>query len=247
MRRGDFSELLNPNNGFYTGARVIIDPHNRPALPRQHHSDRPSVANGVAIMNTYPLPTPGFRQGTSNLIQTSDSPTDQRKDHIRSRLPVEQHQPVHLPLLGIQFVELAAFLGNFPFARRIFDRPNQTQTASWTSSISNTWINEATYTYSKDNVFIDVFTESGLHKRSRSGINYPYVFPVGKEIDDKIPTVNINSGGFSAFDGGPYPAFSAGPIHTWSNVSDARARPPHVQGRRSGRVLRARTISTRST
>ena len=26
MRRGDFSELLNPNNGFFTGARVITDP-----------------------------------------------------------------------------------------------------------------------------------------------------------------------------------------------------------------------------
>src|SRR5690606_23943377 len=26
MRRGDFSELLDPNNGFYSGARVIIDP-----------------------------------------------------------------------------------------------------------------------------------------------------------------------------------------------------------------------------
>ena len=68
-------------------------------------------------------------------------------------------------------------------------------------------------------MFIDVFTDSGLHKRSRSGINYPYVFPDGKEIDDKIPTVNISSGGFSSFDGGPYPAFSAGPIHTWSDVS----------------------------
>ncbi|PYQ55510.1 MAG: hypothetical protein DMF78_01770 [Acidobacteria bacterium] len=26
MRRGDFSELLNPNNGFFSGARVIVDP-----------------------------------------------------------------------------------------------------------------------------------------------------------------------------------------------------------------------------
>ena len=30
----------NPNNGF-TGVRVIMDPHNRTAVPRQHHSSRP--------------------------------------------------------------------------------------------------------------------------------------------------------------------------------------------------------------
>ena len=68
-----------------------------------------------------------------------------------------------------------------------------------------------------DEVFIDVFTESGLHKRSRTGIDYPYIFPVGKEIEDKIPTVNVDT--FSGFDGGPYPASSSGPITTFSNAT----------------------------
>jgi hypothetical protein len=219
MRRGDFSELLNPNNGFFTGARVINDPTTGQPFPGNIIPSNRLSANGVAILNTYPLPTPGFRQGTANLIQTSDSPTDQRKDMVRLDYRLNNNNQFTYRYSGYKFVELAAFFGNFPFARRIFDRPNQTQTANWTSSIKSNWINEATYTYSKDNVFIDVFTDSGLHKRSRAGINYPYVFPVGKEIEDKIPTVNINSGGFSSFDGGPYPAFSAGPIHTWSDVS----------------------------
>ena len=26
MRTGDFSELLDPNNGFFSGARMIINP-----------------------------------------------------------------------------------------------------------------------------------------------------------------------------------------------------------------------------
>jgi hypothetical protein len=219
MRRGDFSELLNPNNGFFSGARVINDPlTGQPFLNNIIPAERLSP-NGLAILKTYPLPTPGFRQGTANLIQTSESPTDQRKDHIRLDYRLNNNNQFTYRYSGYQFVELAAFFGNFPFARRIFDRPNATQTMSWTSTISNTWINEATYTYSKDNVYIDVYTDSGLHKRSREGINYPYVFPAGKEIEDKIPTVNIGSGGFSSFDGGPYPAFSAGPIHTWSDIS----------------------------
>jgi hypothetical protein len=40
------------------------------------------------------------------------------------------------------------------------------------------------------------------------------VFPE-KEIFDKIPTISI--AGFRTVDGGPYPASSVGPIHTWSN------------------------------
>jgi hypothetical protein len=87
---------------------------------------------------------------------------------------------------------------------------------SWTSTISNNLINEFSYNYSRDDVFINVFTDPGLHLRSRTGINYPYIFP-GKEIEDKIPTISIT--GFNEIDGGPYPAFSSGPIHTISNVS----------------------------
>lgn len=219
MRRGDFSELLNPANGFFSGARTIMDPQTGQPFPGNIIPENRLSANGRAILNTYPLPTPGFRQGTANLIQTSDSPVDQRKDNIRFDYRLNTNNQFTYRYSGYNFVELAGFFGNFPFARRVFDRPNKTQTVSWTSTISNTWINEASYTYSKDDVFIDVFTGTDLYKRSRAGINYPYVFPVGKEIDDKIPTVSINSGGFSSFDGGPYPAFSAGPIHTWSDVS----------------------------
>ena len=49
-----------------------------------------------------------------------------------------------------------------------------------------------------------MFTESGLYKRSRTGINYPYIFPGSKEIEDKIPTVTIDT--FTGIDGGPYPS-----------------------------------------
>ena len=65
-------------------------------------------------------------------------------------------------------------------------------------------------------MFINVFTESGLYQRSRTGIDYPYIFP-GKEIEDKIPTVNIDT--FTGFDGGPYPSSSQGPIHLFTNTT----------------------------
>lgn len=216
MRRGDFSELLTTNNQF---GRVInvIDPQTGVAFPGNVIPANRLSPNGLAILNTYPLPTPGFRQGTANLTQSSETPTDQRKDNIRFDYRLNAANQFTFRYSGYQFRELAGFFGTFPFARRDFDRPNFTQTASWSSTITNTLLNDLTYTHSRDDVFINVITSTDLYRRSRSGINYPYVFPTGKEIEDKIPSINI--AGFSFIDGGPYPAFSSGPIHTLSNTT----------------------------
>jgi hypothetical protein len=218
MRRGDFSELLNPANGFFTGARTIIDPRTGQPFPGNIiPADRLS-ANGLAMLNAYPLPTPGFRQGTANLIQNSENPQDQRKDTIRFDYRVNDSNQLTYRYSGYSWVAVDAFRpGNgFPFARTDWDRPNQTQIVNWTSTISSNLLNEFSYSYSLDEVFINVFTESGLHQRSRTGINYPYLF-AGKEIEDKLPTISV--AGFGEIDGGPYPAFSRGPIHAISNTT----------------------------
>ena len=61
MRRGDFSELLNPNNAFFSGARVITDPlTGQPFAGNVIPTNRLSP-NGMAFLNTFPVPTPGFR------------------------------------------------------------------------------------------------------------------------------------------------------------------------------------------
>ena len=213
------------------GARTIIDPQTGQPFPGNIIPANRLSPNGLAILNLYPLPTPGFRQGTQQ-------PDPDQRQHAGSaqgqhpvRLPAEHHQPADLPLLAfvLHRAELR-FGGDFPLARQIIDRPNFTSTASWTSTIKNNLINELTYTFSRDDVFIDVYTETGLYQRSRTGINYPYIFQE-KEIDDKIPTVT-GYAPFNGLDGGPYPASSAGPIHTVSNMTTLRPRPPHVQGRR---------------
>ncbi len=216
MRRGDFSELLSAPNIFYSTPQVIRNPATGQPFPGNIIPPGQLSDNGMAIMNLYPLPTPGFIQGTNNLIQTSDNPQDQRKDNIRFDYRFNQNNNVTYRFSRSNWIAIDAFRGSFPFARTDWERPNFTQTLNWTSTITPNVINEATYAYSRDDVFINVFTESGLHRRSRTGIDYPYIFP-GKEIEDKIPTVNIDN--MTGFDGGPYPAFSSGPIHTWSNTT----------------------------
>ncbi len=215
MRQGNFSELLDPNNGFYNGARTITDPLTGQPFPGNIiPADRLSP-NGMAMINGYPAPTPGFRQGSANLIQTSPNPQDQRKDNIRFDYRPNASNQFAYRFSRSNWVAVDAFRGTFDFVRTDWERPNFTQTMSWTSTLKSNLINELSYTFSRDDVFINVF-EGGNFQRSRMGIDYPYIF-AEKEIADKLPTTSISN--FSGFDGGPYPAFSSGPIHTIQNVT----------------------------
>ncbi len=217
MRTGDFSELLDPSTGFFSTAQVIVDPTTGQPFSGNIIPPGRLSPNGMAIMKLYPEVTPGFRNGTQNSIFSSESPQDQRKDNIRIDYRLNAKNSVTYRYSKFNWTSVDAFRGTFPFARTDWDRPNSTQNFNWTSTISNNLINELSYSHSLDQVFIGVFKETGLYKRSRTGINYPYIFPANKEIEDKIPTVNIDT--FSSFDGGPYPSSSQGPIHLVSNAT----------------------------
>ena len=62
-----------------------------------------------------------------------------------------------------------------------------------------------------------MFRGTDLFQRSKYGINYPYIFPENKEIEDKIPTITIAN--FTEIDGGPYPSSSRGPIQTLTDTT----------------------------
>ena len=176
--------------------------------------------NGIALMNMYPEPTAGFQQGANNSIFNSDNPQDQRKDNLRFDYRLNKDNQITYRYSKYNWVAIDAFRGTFPFARTDWDRPNSTQNINWTRTFGGNLINEFSYSYSIDQVFINVFTESGLYKRSRTGINYPYIFPDRKEISDKIPSVTVDS--FTRIDGGPYPSSSEGPIHERAAIAVAQ-------------------------
>jgi hypothetical protein len=176
MRRGDFSELLQANNGFFNGTRTINDPLTGQPFPNNVIPANRLSPNGMAFLNAYPLPTPGFRQGTNNAIITSPNPRDQRKDNIRFDYRLNNSNQFSYRFSRSNWVAVDAFRDNLPFSRTDWERPNFTSTASWTSTLSNNLINELTYNNSRDDVFINVFTDEGTHLRSNKNINYPYVF-----------------------------------------------------------------------
>jgi hypothetical protein len=215
MRKGDFSELLNPTNVWFGRVVTIRDPLTGNPFPNNVIPASQLSPNGLALLNAYPLPSPGFQRGNSNWIGVSPNPRDTRKDLLRVDYVLSPGNQITGRYSHFSWKATDAFLGTFDLARRGWDRPNTTSAFSWTKSLKGNLLNELTFAYSLDEVFINVFTESGLHLRSRYGINYPYLFP-GKEIEDKIPTISIAN--FSEADGGPYPSSSRGPIYTWNDT-----------------------------
>jgi hypothetical protein len=214
MKTGDFSELLSAPNVFFSTPQVIMNPVTGQPFPNNVIPSGQLSPNGLALMRLYP--DPNYTAPDANLIMTSENPQDQRKDNIRFDFRLNDRNQFTYRYSKQNWVAIDPFRGTFPFARTDWDRPNSTQNFNWASTISNTLLNEFSWAFSLDEVFINVFTDPGLHMRSRTGIDYPYIFP-GKEIEDKIPTINTNN--LSTIDGGPYPAFSRGPITTFSNTT----------------------------
>jgi hypothetical protein len=216
MRQGDFSELLVPNNGFFSTAQIIKDPLTGLPFPNNVIPKDRLSSNGLAFLNSFPLPTPGFQLGSANALVNSPNPQDQRKDNFRVDYRLNNSNQFTYRYGKYNWKAVDAFRGTFPYARTDWNRPNTNDSLSWSSTISNTLVNELSYTYGLDEVFINVFP-SDAYKRTTYGITYPYIFPAFKEIPDKIPTITI--GGLTEIDGGPYPSSSRGPIHTFSDTA----------------------------
>lgn len=215
MRRGDFSELLGPNP-FFTGTRVINDPLTGQPFPNNIIPPDRLSPTGLALLNSYPEPVPGFLQGRNNFIQTRPQPENQRKDTLSIDFLPTPQQTIRFRAQLYSWTSVDAFRTGFDRAVTDWNRPNRTASVNHIWTISPTMINEFLATSSVDRVFIGVSREGERFRRSRYGINYPYIFPERKEITDKIPTTAIAN--FGTVDGGPYPSSSTGPIYVFSDT-----------------------------
>ncbi len=83
MRNGDFS-------GF---SRAIIDPLTGQAFPGNVIPQGRISPQGRALLNAYPMPTPGFQQGANNWIGNPSVFNNQRKDSIKiDWVPTANHR-----------------------------------------------------------------------------------------------------------------------------------------------------------
>jgi hypothetical protein len=223
MRNGDFSELLDPNNVFYHKAVVIMDPKtglpfpgNIIPAPGTATTGSAASPNGLGILKAYPLPNLATPiNGNQNWFFSAQHPQYQRKDTTAVDINLTENQRLRLRRVYFTFWEYQPLDGGTNETPKFFNRPNQTNSIDYVWTISPTKVNEVLLTASKDNVHIPV-DQAHFLDRTTVGLNYPYIFPTGKEIQNRIPSVNMSA--FSGLSGGPYPSHSAGPI---INMSDS--------------------------
>ena len=222
MRQGDFSELLGVNP-YYAAGTKIYNPSTCPsrsspscqAIPGNKIPANLLSPNGLAILNAYPAPTPGFSGPSgANWIAQAAHPINQRKGTINGDiLPTESHH-IEFRRTDFSYLEYQPFDQGSGLTPKYFNRPNQTNTLAWTWTINPTMINEARATVSLDDVYIPVDPSGAGFNRSQLGINYPFIFG-SKDVSGKIPTISVPN--FYGLAGGPYPSHSTGPIYTFSD------------------------------
>src|SRR5216684_3233181 len=222
MRQGNFSELLNPSNIFYGKAVQLVDP--KTGLPFPGNIIPPpgtattgstATVNGLGILNVYPAPNLTTAiNGSQNLFLAAQHPQYQRKDTIAVDVNLTEKQRLRLRRVYFSFWEYQPLDGGTNETPKFFDRPNQTNSIDYVWTISPTKVNEVLLTASKDNVHIPV-DQARFLDRTTVGLNYSYIFPQGKLIPTRIPTVNMDH--MSGLSGGPYPSHSAGPIIDFSD------------------------------
>ncbi len=241
MRAGDFSELLDPNNPFVTrkdssGSKIpvlIKDPQSANActvadqsgcFPGNIIPSNRLSPNGVGILNAWPIPNlTTFIGGNGNWFAAKLHTFDQRKDTAGVDVNLTEKQRLRFHAMNYAYLEYQPLDGNTDRTPKFFNRPNKTGSLNHTWTLNPRMVNEVLISASEDVVLIPVDTANFFDRTKACAqstvpcsLNYPYIFPTGKLLPNRIPTVNLSN--FSGLSGGPYPSHSSGPIY---DISDS--------------------------
>src|SRR6266704_1352168 len=179
--------------------------------------------NGVGILNAWPIPNlTTFIGGNGNWFAAKLHTFDQRKDTAGVDLNLTEKQRIRFRATNYAYLEYQPLDGNTDRTPKFFNRPNKTGSLNHVWTLNSRMVNEAQITASEDVVLIPVDTANFFDRTKACAqstvpcsLNYPYIFPQGKLIPTRIPTVKISN--FSDLSGGPYPSHSSGPIYTASD------------------------------
>jgi hypothetical protein len=241
MREGDFSELLNNPNPYYSTAKIINDPNTgtqfvasaNPADPNYspactNAAGCPNVIpknrlspDGIGILNMWPVPNT-LVGGNGNWFGAKLHTFDQRKDTGAVDVNVTDKQRLRFRLTNYTYLEYQPLDGNTDRTPKFFNRPNKTGSLNYVWTISPNKVNEVLVTASEDIVKIPVDT-ANFYNRTQACLGspvpcafYQYIYPVSEKLlPNRIATVTMSN--FSTLSGGPYPSHSAGPIYDASD------------------------------
>jgi len=175
--------------------------------------------NGVALLSTFPNPTPNFQIGTTNLLQIAKYPANQQIDSGNLDIIPTDKDYIRFRLIHFFYHEDNPFASAYDTVPRLYDRPNQTGSLDYVHTFSERMMNEVLLTASHDAARLTIDTTSGLYDRTRYGINYPFLFPGTKDLPNKIPTIKFDTTtSITPMDGSTYPSHSQGEIFTFADT-----------------------------
>ena len=214
MRNGDFSAV----------ARVIRDPLTGQPFPGNIIPKDRISPNGLALLNSYPLPTPGFQQGSNNWIGAPATFDDTRKDSIKiDFVPFNNHR------IAVRHT-WAPHVWSDPETAQAFSSiwnyPGRTMAATWTGTLSSSLINEATFSYgsTKPARFFGQrncdYCPGGTDlvpypTRGSIGLNYPFLFPGTKLDPDKLSNLTVT--GLTTLTLNQYPGYWYDFVFLWTD------------------------------
>ena len=216
MRNGDFSALLP--------SRVVRDPLTGVPFAGNIIPASRFSAQGRALLNAFPLPTPGFAQGANNWIGNPPTFNNQRKDSIKiDYVPSSKHR------LAVRHTWAPNVWNDpepFGVYSTIWDYPGRTLAASLTSTLTNTLMNEASFSWGTTSPskyfgqrncdYCPGGTTAFLYPtQSDVGLNYQYLFPGTKLDPDKIPNISLQ--GFTAINNAAYPGSWNDFVFLWAD------------------------------
>ena len=213
MRTGNFSELLNPSNIYYGKVTVVKNPLTGVPYPNNMIPPSQLSPNGLGLLSAYPAAN--ISGQPYNWISSANAPQNQLKDTVSVDYQPTDRNSVRLRYQHYDLYVYTPFGGNFNLTPEANPNVGQTGSVNDTWTISPTVVNEFLATASYSRYDININTSSGAYNRTQYGIDYPYIFPNGKEIPNKIPTISMT--GLGTLDGTPYPAHSGEPIYTLSD------------------------------
>ena len=222
-----------PGEPYYRAVRLIRDPltglpctaadqrgcFQGNVIPRDRISP-----NGLALLNSYPLPTPGFQQGTNNWIGTPATFDDTRKDSIKI-----DFVPANNTRIAVRST-WAPHVWNDPESATAFssiwDYPGRTVAATYTGTLSTRSSTRHLLVGLDEAVAILRPAELRLlsrRYRARAvsdalvdiGLNYPFLFPDTKLDPDKLSNLAIQS--FSTLTLNQYPGYWYDFVFLWSD------------------------------
>ncbi|WP_254063516.1 TonB-dependent receptor [Granulicella sp. S190] len=231
FRTGDFTSLItgNPKTNHY-----IKDPES--TLPCSVSTGGPGCfsvngvanmipqnrlsPNGVGLLTAFPDPTPNFVQGSSNLLTTGTNPEQQQIDSGNLDIVPTEKDYIRFRLVHFYYHEDNPFAtSNYGNVPRIYSRPNQTGSIDYVHTFNERMTNEVLLAASHDAARLSIDTSTGTYDRTRYGINFPYLFPQGKDLPNKIPTVAFDTTtSVTTLDGSTYPSHSQGELFDFADT-----------------------------